>query len=357
MRLKPEPNNEITKTLHTDGNTVWYNEDFVDKHEVSEIVGALAHTSLHPALLHHTRMGSRDMKKWNKACDYVVNDIVSKAGFHLPNDCEFLLDPAYAGKTADEVYTLLPDTPDGAGGGGGNQSGPGSVQRPNPSGGTADDTLSSQQRTAESEGEWKQALAQAAAIAKQQGKLPAGIDRVIDDALNPEQDWKELLREFCTKKKPCPPKWNRPNRRFAHHGLYLPTRFTTPTGTFVIVIDTSGSIQEKELDEFGTEIKAIMGDLQPEQIVLIWADAAVAGVQRFGPDDDLVFNPRGGGGTDFRPAFNWVNKNSVHPDALIYMTDGYGPFPDIPPDYPVLWLVNNNQVVPPWGEHLQLKVE
>jgi predicted metal-dependent peptidase len=59
----------------------------------------------------------------------------------------------------------------------------------------------------------------------------------------------------------------------------------------------------------------------------------------------------GGGGTDFRPVFEWLDAAGCRPDALVYFTDACGDFPGAPPPYPVLWLVKGNAPVP-WGERV-----
>ena len=61
----------------------------------------------------------------------------------------------------------------------------------------------------------------------------------------------------------------------------------------------------------------------------------------------------GGGGTDFRPLFEWVAAEQLRPDLLVYFTDAEGEFPEYAPDYPVLWLVKGKAPVP-WGERVQL---
>jgi len=61
----------------------------------------------------------------------------------------------------------------------------------------------------------------------------------------------------------------------------------------------------------------------------------------------------GGGGTDFRPVFDWVEHENRSPNMLVYFTDAEGDFPKVPPNYPVIWLVKGKGVVP-WGERVQL---
>ena len=61
----------------------------------------------------------------------------------------------------------------------------------------------------------------------------------------------------------------------------------------------------------------------------------------------------GGGGTNFRPPFEWIENQDRMPDLLIYFTDARGIFPQQEPMYPVLWLVKGQATVP-FGQRVQL---
>ena len=61
----------------------------------------------------------------------------------------------------------------------------------------------------------------------------------------------------------------------------------------------------------------------------------------------------GGGGTDFRPLFDWVEGLPASPDLLVYVTDAEGRFPEREPNYPVVWLVKGKSSVP-FGTRIQL---
>jgi len=61
----------------------------------------------------------------------------------------------------------------------------------------------------------------------------------------------------------------------------------------------------------------------------------------------------GGGGTRFTPVFEWIDRELLAPDLLIYFTDAQGEFPPAPPPYPVLWLVKGRGEVP-FGERVGL---
>ena len=339
LRLKMVEDPSI-KTASCDGTSIRYNPKFVDKLPLSKVQGLIAHEVMHPAFLHHTRRGARDKKKWNQACDYSINTILHNAGFDLPEGT--YLNPAYNGMTAEHIYTLIPDD--------NNQN---DGQDPGGDGGV-DDSPSQQNHE---EAEWKIAVAQAAHVAKQTGHLPGDIERMMEELFEPVLPWRNILRRFMTEKHNDDFSWKRGNRRFIAQGLYLPSRLSDDTmGEMVVVIDTSGSIGQKELTEFGSEIKGIVDEVRPSKVRVIYCDARIAHIDEFSPDDDLQFAAHGGGGTDFRPPFAWLEENQIVPRALVYLTDGRGPFPEQEPDFPTLWCINNRDVTPPHGEHLILEV-
>ncbi|WP_315799326.1 DUF2201 family putative metallopeptidase [Bradyrhizobium sp. SZCCHNR3078] len=93
------------ETMATDGRRLLYNPAFLDELSDRQIVAAVAHEVQHLALKHHTRRGDRDVLRWNRACDYAVNPILVRAGFHLPDG--MLLDAQYDGLNAEAIYRIL----------------------------------------------------------------------------------------------------------------------------------------------------------------------------------------------------------------------------------------------------------
>lgn len=359
LRLKMVEDEKI-KTASCDGTSIRYNPKFVDGLPLSKVQGLIAHEVMHPAFLHHTRRGARDIKKWNTACDHSINGILKNAGFDLP---EGKFDGAqYTGMTAEHIYTLLPEEDkDDKGNGGGDGQGNGGGD-PGGDGGVEDSPQSqngggSQSQQNHEEAEWKVAVAQAAHVAKQAGRLPGEIERMMEELFVPQLPWKDILRRFMTEKCIDDFSWKKGNRRFIAQGLYLPSRQSDDAmGEMVVCIDTSGSIGQKELNEFGSEIKGIVDEVRPNKVRVIYCDSRIAHIDEFGPDDDLQFAAHGGGGTDFRPPFAWLEEQQIVPRALVYLTDGYGPFPEDEPQFPTLWCINNHDVTPPHGEHLILDV-
>lgn len=348
--------NEIEK-IECDGRFLRYNPDYIDQLEVPQVMGALAQAALHIGLTHNLRRGTRDAQKWDLACDYAANAIVDECDITLPP--EAALNKAYAGKSAEEIYTLLPDgdgknnQPNGQGAGapppGWNFS-----PMPDPKG-SGEDGQPTKGELQQMENDAKQMMNEAAVVAKQQGKLPASIQRMIDELNDPVVPWEALLREYLTEKKPDDYSWNKGNRRFISSGLYLPSIDTIETGEVVVCVDTSGSIGREELNRFGSEINSILQDLKPRKVIVIYCDAAINKVVEFEEGDDVVLEAVGGGGTCFRPPFEYVESNDIKPHALVYLTDAYGSFPD-EPTYPVVWAVTNHDAPVPFGHRVYVEV-
>ncbi len=98
---------------------------------------------------------------------------------------------------------------------------------------------------------------------------------------------------------------------------------------FVAAVDTSGST-ESVLPVFKAELLAIVEECQPEATIVIMADADVQRVDRFEAGEPVEFNVEGLGGTDFRPVFMYLEQEQLEAACVIYLTDGYGVFPETP---------------------------
>jgi len=315
-----------------DGKTVRYNPKWIEGLTGEEVKGFLASLVLHVASLHHTRRNGREIGKWNLACDHAINGLLKAASFTLPN--EKSVDSQYHGKAAEEIYSLLPDPEPGN-------------QDPGGNGGVDDAPGDTQAKVDQVEAETKQLISQAALIAKQHGKLPGHLEELITESLTPKVNWKEVLSAFLTENARSDYNFRRPNVRYLGTGLYLPVLESIERGRFVLIVDTSISIDVPLLNEFAAEMQSILGEVA-EGFTVIYVDTEVQGIEEVEADDTLVFTPIGRGGTDFKPGFEAVEDE---PAAAIYFTDGFcNSFPP-DPGYPVLWAVyNNSQFKPPFGE-------
>ena len=135
----------------------------------------------------------------------------------------------------------------------------------------------------------------------------------------------------------------------------MPSLQSQRLGPLVIAVDTSGSIDDVTLQLFGGGIVGAVEACRPARLYVLYSDAAVHRVDTFEPDQPLTFQAVGGGGTDFRPAFAWVEANLEEPPAgLIYLSDLAGQFGEQAPDYPVLWASIDPSGKAPWGEVVEV---
>jgi predicted metal-dependent peptidase len=145
----------------------------------------------------------------------------------------------------------------------------------------------------------------------------------------------------------------RPSRR---EGEFILPMLRSHQLDVVVAVDTSGSIKDGEMEEFIDELDALKGQIRA-RVTLLPCDA------RLCEGAPWVFEPweqfrrpeevKGGGGTSFRPVFEWVEDAGLRPDLLVYFTDAQGDFPAAEPPYPVLWLVKGRSQIP-WGQRIQL---
>lgn len=340
MRLQFTPAD--IKTAVTDGVALRYNPDYFNSLPTEELSGVIAHSVMHLALLHHTRRANRDSGKWNKAADYAVNPLLHEAGLALPSDA--LESPEYSGKSAEQVYNMLPDTPpENNPSGDQNDPGMGDVEDPPP-----------QVNKQEMEAEMKEAISFASVMARRAGEMTEGIDRLIQQVLKPKVDWKTALARFIIEIRPSDYTWTKPAKRYVHLGLLLPSLEAPEPGDLILMVDTSGSISEDALNRVGAEAKDI-ADSFHIPLYVMYIDAKVTGLQHIEPDDTINLKPKGGGGTDFCPGFDYIEANDLQPKAVVYLTDGRcNSFPEAP-DFPVLWtLFEHMNFDPPFGEVLSI---
>lgn len=335
----------MCETMATDGRVLSVNPEFVTGLSPDELLGVLAHEVMHNALGHPFRCGSRDLARWNIACDLAVNPLLLDAGFSLPSarivPGERRYDKLPRGKSADEYYSLL-DEPQ--------SSEDGSTTDPGGCGGVTDPSESSPSENETVSAEWQVAVAQAQQVARSRGELPAGLGRAVEAIQHPPQDWRDILRAFVSACARNDYSWSRPNRRFLWQGLYLPGLHSEELGEVVIAIDTSGSIGERELGLFAAEVNAVLSAFDCTATVL-YHDTDIQTVQTWrSGDGPLTLDPIGGGGTSHRCVFDWLDRQDSVPVCVICLTDLETRFPERSPVVPVLWaVVGDSKESPPFG--------
>lgn len=349
--VQVEPDHPQIKTMATNGERYYWNPKFVDTMTLDETKFVICHEIMHVVWTHCFRRGARDPYNWNVATDYVINDMLIKEGIGVMPK-EGLNNPqlVQAGKEqAEIVYDLLPPPPppnkqyyvgDGSG-----KPGP-LDQLQDPGGSKAD--RSAQQNLV------KVRVAQAANAAKMCGKMSANLERLVSGLLKPKVDWKDVLRRFVSVRAKIDASYAKPKRRFIGDDLYLPSLVGERLGTMVVAVDCSGSIGQRELNEFATEIYAIHEDCRPAAIDVLYFDSEISHHDHYEADDTPKIVGHGGGGTDFAPIFEYVDKHGIEPACLVVLTDGFCSSYGNAPSFPVLW-VTTGQGGMPFGEIVEMK--
>lgn len=365
-----EDNSDKNPTFYVDGKHLAYNDDFANSLTFDEIKGVLCHEVMHLTLLHHSRMGKRDSKLWNKAADFSINQELIKDGFKLPKGV--LLDCKYDGMNAEDIYRSLlleqmkeESKKEGEGkesGGKQGESKGGESGEKESKEITFGEVRPSIEENAEETA--KIQSKQAISIAKSCGEMPSSkIIDMINSTFVPKFDWQQVINQFISEVTNKDYSFERPDNRFIHNGIILPDLYSESPTNIVIAIDTSGSVNIEEVKAIVEEAKSCL-DIMAENkdnasLTVIYCDAQINGVELFESGSEIKPNPKGGGGTNFSPVFKHIEENDIECNALIYITDGYcWSFGDIIPSYPVLWglTCENKMFKPPFGETFKFEL-
>ena len=376
LDLVPDP---TCQTFWTDGKRMGFNPAYANSQTLAKTTGLVCEEVMHNADGHPWRRDGRDPREWNEACDYSLMPIIVASGKQIPDDS--LYDPRFDGMAAEQIYALRQQERSQQNQDGGGKKSEGGDHQKEESKQSGHGQEEDRESDGESEGqeesdkpmsggevrdctdddaptleaEWEVAVIQAAQAAKAQGKLPAGIERLVEEIRRPKIDWRAALRRFvqtCAKQDFS---WRQPNRRYVSYGLYLPELRSEQMPDVGILWDSSGSRDDNEARaECGAESASVIEECKPEKTHVIYCDARVQRVDVFEQGDPVKFSPCGGGGTDFRPAFEYVEKENLDLACMIVITDLMGTFPDKEPPYPVLWVSTTDRTAP-FGETLRLR--
>ena len=364
------------RTAATDGDHIYFDPGFLDELSVEDTMTVLCHEVGHDSLLHSIRLGTRNHELWNMACDHAINLMLEDQGFRCPKAVSggWLADPKYKGMSADRIYDDLrrnpPPKPKPQPGGGGEGKGkpgdqPGAPGKGDGSGkpGKGRDWLhgdvmphkapgNDPAAQAAAEQRAKQRVAAAATFARMAGKLKGELERMVGECLDSKVSWTDVLRDYMQNVFKGRENWARRNRRF--RDIRLPSRYEKKMGPIVFIPDTSGSMGKDDLEATCSEIAAVAGQTQPENITVLWTDTRVASEQFFTPDEFSydALRPAGGGGTDLRVGIQHAER--YDPQVVIVMTDGYSPWAETAPAFPTIILCTTNTKLPDWAQTIRI---
>lgn len=350
---------EDIPTACTNGRDVMYNPKFIETLSDRELNFVVLHEALHKVFQHMSlwrKLWKQSPMLANISADYVVNNTIYEADqssevISIPSSA--LFDKKYAGMTTKQVFDSLVKE----------------IEQNDEGGqGEGHDTHDWEGAEALTEEEVKETAKQIDQALRQgeiiRGKMQGNQNRTIDGLLEPKVNWREQLREFvnATCKNKDKTSWKRPHKRFLGQDIYMPSMIGETVGKIVVGIDTSGSIGNKELSEFLSEVVGICDDVSPESIELIYWDYDVAGHETYNMGDYAglasTTKPAGGGGTRVGCLNQYMKDKMITPEATIILTDGYveenwgGAW-----DSPTLWAITSRHLSSPHGKSIYLETE
>lgn len=337
-------------TACTNGRDEIYGRAFVDSLTDAELRFLILHECYHKMYRHLTtwkHLHDKNHTLANMSCDYNINgklvDENKDDGFAtMPRDADGKYMGLFDEKFREgngwmdtaKIFNILDDDDDGDDEGeGGNESGgdgPQGTSCAQPKGFDEHDwegaNKLSDEEIKELEKDIDIAIRQGSMAA---GKLGSNGNRNFDELMQPQVDWREVLREFiqttCTGSDYST--WKRPNRRYIGAGVYMPSGISERIDELVIAIDTSGSISDTAVALFLSEVQSICTTVKPEKVrVLYWGHEVVGDeVYELNELDTLVRSTkvRGGGGTDVECVTAYMDEHKISPQAAIILTDGY----------------------------------
>ena len=398
---------EKCETAYTDGKRIAFSPTFLESLSDEETEFVLMHEILHIALKHCLRGHDYNQEAFNIACDIVVNSNILKSFGdnyrRISIGGEPLMHLAPNGNpghmyTAEEVYDMLPKEMKRKNGGSTLGGGDGDNSQSNSSQGSDnkngkgnkasggggknqkgkfrggyfvfdDHSFWTNDENIQDIDAWDKHFEDACKIVSIEdpsnacGSLPAFAERILKERKKAQTNWREVLDNFV-QEEINDYSFNPPDRRFSDSIFMLPD-LNEPTETVknvLFMIDTSGSMSDDMISQAFQEIRGAIEQFGGKlEGYLGFFDAVVVPPVPFSTVEELdIIRLYGGGGTRFDIIFDYVKKEMKDemPTSIVILTDGYAPFPkeDKAMGIPVLWVINNDDVVPPWGKHTVITV-
>ncbi|MBU1215788.1 hypothetical protein KJ870_11050 [bacterium] len=349
-RLKHEPNEEVS-SYASNGVRFLYNPAFIQKRTQDEIVFVLTNCVMHHVLAHQQRRLSRKGFLWQLATDYAINNLLHASGIFVPLGANF--NEEYKNMYAEEIYELLKEEHfsgvDGAFDENAEQTQRNenlAADAPNEESATFSNLENiDEELDPQNESDWEYAASVAKEVANRKSAMPSGMERLAKKVKTNDVDWRFELYNAVNRHMRNNYAFMPPNKKHLYRGFALPS-LTSDTLSLCVAVDTSGSINDELLGAFMEEFKNIMQNFPSVKIELILADARVQAHHTFQGGEKIDFVIKGGGGTDYRPVFDYIEANLPMNTMLLYFTDGDGWFPKYPPSYEVLWALSRTAKVP-----------
>lgn len=345
--------NDDIQSFKSNGVKLEYNSDFFNGLDSAQMEFVFANCAMHASLAHEQRKNNRSGWLWQMATDYAINDMLVENGLQRPDEAHY--SKRFSGLYAEEIYAelkadiLREDLNDISS----NESSESSEVK-----GLEESSLSNnsdkevQNETIQEEQLFEEFAKAILEAEIKKGEVPTTIDRFFDISSDGKIDWRDELKVALDMHHKDDFALIPPNKKFLHVGIYLPSCISQRF-RLVVAVDSSGSIDEKLLNEFLSELNFLMNTVQNYEIDLLVCDDKIRSHKTFYNGDILEADLSGGGATDFTPVFEFIEKNLDDTKLLLYFTDLDGKFPQNAPNYSVKW-ISKNESDTPFGEIIVL---
>ena len=370
VKLVPAP--ELEALAATDCvRHIWFNPARTKRLSLRQLGFVLAHEACHQLMASLGRQRGRNPHLWNCATDHAINHMVAemknparpRQPMYRPPP-NILLEGRFAGKIAEAIYEYIAreEAPPARGLTVVLEPGDGSGRRirvPNVTdhGGNIDVHLPGELSPDQAR-ELARRIGAALDVwgaSHRRGHLPSDLLRRVPLPGRAQVPWRRLLQRLASQHMARDDySLARPNRRYLDHDLVVPGLYGERVAELVLALDTSGSMGADELGAVAAELEAIVP--LAREVTLLVGDVGVNEEIR---GDEVLARLRqgelkGGGGTDHRPVFAWLEQRRLRPDLFIGLTDLHSRFPERKPPYPVLWVAPPEHGEAPWGQVIEL---
>ena len=357
--------NDDIQAFKSDGIKLEYNSDFIESLSIGEMEFVFANGAMHASLAHESRKNNRSGWLWQMATDLAINDMLVQNGMDRPDLAQYR--KRFEGMYAEEIYAeLKSDMLSDVNSDSFDESSQGQELN-----GLEESSLCSssdqepleqnnnQQLQEEITDEIQQAqqlfeeFANTTLLAEEKnGDLPLHVERFFTLTSQGSIDWREELKYAIDRFYKDDYTLMPPNKKFLYAGIYLPSS-RSERFKLVVAVDSSGSVDEELLNTFLSELNFLMSTIPNYEIDLLVCDDKINEHKTFYSGDTLELNLSGGGGTDFRPVFSYIDENLQDTKLLLYFSDLDGLFPREFPNYDVKWIVPKEEKIP-FGELIVL---
>lgn len=320
----------------------------------------LRHLAWHVHGFDELRVGDKDAKRWNMACDLWINGMLTDdTSFNVNRPQDAVYDSRFKGMEKEEIYKYLEDN---------QQEEQKQEQKQDPMGGDCGQgepdqdgdqegdgqgqSEGQQQQRQQLEQEISNMVQQAAMQAKQAGgKVPNTVEEYLEELYNPKLPWNKLLARYMTAHNTYDYSYKRINKKFFAHGFLMPSMYSEGLGPVYIATDESCSVSDKDLELYLGAIKAIKDEMNPESMTVMGFTTQVDHTHVINQDEDIdKIKFRVHGGTHIPAVFDYIKEHNHKPQVLIVFSDMESAFPQQKPDYDVIWIcVGNPRWTPPFG--------